>query len=58
MKKKSPKPPRKSILHDVVLVPITDPVKLADLERRCRVAEKMLAGDREFSSKPKGRKGR
>ncbi len=55
MKNKSRRPPGKSILHDCVIVPITDPAEQAALDRRCREAEKILAG-RANSTKPKSRK--
>jgi len=58
MKNKSRKTSGKSILHDGVLVPITDPAEQAALDRRCREAEKILAGGRPDSGKPKSRKGK
>jgi hypothetical protein len=56
MKKKSRKPFGKSILHDGVLVPITDPAEQAALDRRCREAEKLLAA--RANAKPKSRKAK
>jgi hypothetical protein len=57
MKNKSRKPLGKSILHDCVIVPITDPAEQAALDRRCREAEKLLAA-RANAGKPKSRKAK
>ena len=52
------KPIRQPILRTGVLIPITDPVEITALERRCRQAEKTLAATRVNSNKPKPRKGK
>jgi hypothetical protein len=57
MKNKSRKPMGKSILHDGVMVPITDPAEQAALDRRCREAEKLLAA-RANAGKAKSRKAK
>jgi hypothetical protein len=40
-------------LQEFELVPVTDPVELATLDRRCRAAEKATA-----AAEPKARKGK
>jgi len=58
MKKKSRKIPYRPILKRCELVPITDPVELADVERRIQEAEKMLAGANGTAKKPRSAKRR
>jgi hypothetical protein len=53
MKNESKKIPIKGILKTGVMIPITDPAEQAELDRRCREAEKRLARER-----PDARKGR
>ena len=43
MKKKSSKKMLGPTLQEFELVPVTDPAELADLDRRCRAAEKAKA---------------
>jgi hypothetical protein len=55
------KKPQKTIrgtLRELVMVPITDPAEQAALDRRCREAQKVLAGGRPNSGKPKSQKGK
>lgn len=48
MKKKLPKKMLGPTLQEFELVPVTDPAEFAELERRCRAAEKsMVAGVRK-----------
>ena len=54
-KNKVDKIPRKGILVTGELVAITDPAELAEIDRRCREAEKVLAA-REALKKTKPRK--
>jgi hypothetical protein len=57
MKKQPRKKPRKSILIEGELVPVTDPVEFAELDRRCRAAEKAMASLQHEPERPKvGRK--
>ena len=44
MKKRSSKKMLGPTLQEFELVPVTDPVELATLDRRCRAAEKAKAG--------------
>ena len=58
MKNKSRKPVH-GILQEWEMIPITDPAEQAALDRRCREAEKMLAGRAEpkkKNNKPSKRK--
>jgi hypothetical protein len=56
MHNKPRKTVRKSILHDSVMVPITDPAEQAALEKRFREADKLLASRRSASVSAKPRK--
>ena len=57
MKNKTRKRQRKPTLVECELIEITDPVEIAELDRRCREAEKMLAGRAEpKTAKPAKRK--
>jgi hypothetical protein len=56
MKNKSPKKMRGPTLQEFELVPITDPVELAELDRRCREAEKEMAAAERTASKRKSPK--
>jgi hypothetical protein len=53
MKNNSRKTPRKPILLDCELVPITDPAEQAALDRRWRAAEKSIASVRATTQKHK-----
>jgi hypothetical protein len=53
--KKTRKPVR-GILQEWQIIPITDPAEQAALDRRCREAEKMLAGREYMKMKPRKRK--
>jgi hypothetical protein len=55
MKSKPNKSVRPSTLHRGVLMPITDPAEIAELERRVRAA---LATEAANGKKPKARKKR
>jgi hypothetical protein len=55
MKNNSRKTAPKSTLQEYELVEITDPGEQAELDRRCREAEKMLA-EREAPKRAKPRK--
>ena len=55
MKNRNRKKPVKGVLVDCELVPITDPVEIAELERRIAEAEKVLDG-RSYAKLPKPRK--
>jgi hypothetical protein len=56
MKNKSPKKMRGPTLQEFELVPVTDPAELAELDRRCREAEKALAAAGRSSGKRKSPK--
>ena len=56
MKDKSAKKMRGPTLQEFELVPITDPAELAELDRRCREAEKTLAAAGQNSGKRKSPK--
>jgi hypothetical protein len=58
MKKKPRKSPYRPTLVTCELVPITDAVEIAELERRIAEAEKMLAGANGTAKKPKSAKRR
>jgi len=47
MKKKSPKKMLGPTLQEFELVPVTDPIEFAALDRRCRTAEKGKQRGRE-----------
>lgn len=53
MKKNSRKKSRQSILVDSELIPVTDPVEFAELDRRCRAAEKAMAERQHEPKKPR-----
>ena len=55
MKNKSQKAPVKGTLKTGVMIPITDP---AELDRRCREAEKAMAAGQMAARKAKPRKGK
>lgn len=56
MKKKTSKLPSEPILQDAKLIEITDPVEQAELDRRCRAAQKTLVADRDEVPKPHPRR--
>ncbi len=56
MKNKSPKPVQKGILKTSVLAEITDPAEQAELDRRCREAEKAMAAGPTHGRKGRARK--
>lgn len=58
MRNKSPKIVQKGILKTGVMMPITDPAEQAELDRRCREAEKAMAAGRTDARKGRGRKGK
>jgi hypothetical protein len=53
MKNKPQKKPRRSILLDGELIAVTDPVEFAELDRRCRAAEKAMGNGQHEPEKPK-----
>jgi hypothetical protein len=57
MKNKAQKPRPKPLLVECKLIEITDPAEQAEFDRRCAVAEKMLA-ERADPKKAKLRKGK
>ena len=58
MKKRPQKPVSRGILKTGVLVPITDPAEQAELDRRCREAEKGMAEAALEPKKVRSRKGK
>jgi hypothetical protein len=56
VKKKSAKRMLGPTLQEFVLVPVTDPVELAALDRRCRAAEKAKAAVERRAGKGKSPK--
>jgi hypothetical protein len=56
VKKKSPKKMLGPTLQEFELVPVTDPVELAALDRRCRTAEKAKAKAERRTGKGKSPK--
>ena len=57
MKRKTQKTPAKGILIRGDMIEITDPAEQAALDRRCRAAEKAMAG-RTDARKRRPRKGK
>jgi hypothetical protein len=57
MKKKTQKK-SPGILHNCVIVPITDPVEIEALERRIRAAEKVIAAREAAPRKRSARKAK
>jgi hypothetical protein len=57
MKKKSPKKMLGPTLQEFELVPVTDPAEFASLDRRCRAADKAMAGAERKAGKRKSSKG-
>jgi len=58
MKKESRKTVQGGILKKSILRPITDPAEQAELDRRCREAEKAMAAGRTDARKARPRKGK
>jgi hypothetical protein len=58
MKRRTQKTPVKGILVRGEMVEITDPAEQAELDRRCREAEKAMAAGRTDARKGRGRKGK
>jgi len=57
MKKKTPKKMLGPTLQEFELVPVTDPVEFAALERRCKAAEKAMAAAERKAGKRESSKG-
>ncbi len=58
MKRRTQKPPVKGILVRGEMVEITDPAEQAELDRRCREAEKAMAAGRTDARTGKTRKAK
>ena len=58
MKNKSEKIKPKGTLIRGEMIPITDPAEQADLDRRCREAEKAMAAAQTGARRTKQRKGK
>ena len=56
MSNKSRKKMRGPTLQEIELVPITDPAEFAELDRRCREAEKAMAAAERQAEKRKAAK--
>jgi len=56
MKNKAQKTKRVPTLQDFVVIPITDPAEQAELDRRCKEAEKTLAATSRIAGKRKSPK--